>query len=161
MEHQTIQDVATTRMRHFNLANVELAADPRRGYVLGRIFMDGKITEAQHDAGLRYGEDMARYYGLTGVRFPSARAQNLFAVRGEDGEVSETRAKMAKDARQRMTSLRAALLDTGDINTARKVLHTVNSICVEDIDQARGWPEHMIALLRNGLNKLTKHYGSN
>src|SRR5690349_23602138 len=62
------------------------AMDPRRGYVLGLLFLDGTITEAQHEAGIRYAEDMARYYGLTGVPFPSPRAQNLFAVRGEASE---------------------------------------------------------------------------
>lgn len=158
-------DVAVSRrIRHMGLVDkgaetaLKQAQDPRRGYVLGNLYLDGKITEGQHDAGIRYGEDMARYYGLTGVRFPSARAQNLFAVRGDGGDVSENHAQMAKEARQRMTSLRAALLATGDINTARRVLHTVQAICVEDIEQARGWPEHMIALLRNGLNKLGKFY---
>ena len=72
----------------------EQAADPRRGYALGLLYLDGRVTEDQHDAGLRYAEDMARYYGLTGVPFPIARAQNIFAVRGDDGDVSEGRAAL-------------------------------------------------------------------
>src|SRR5687768_5669255 len=85
LEHEMIQTVAETRMRHFNLPNAEAAADPRQGYVLGRMLMDGTVNQRQHDAGCRFAEDMARYYGLTGIQFPSAHAQNLFAVRGSGG----------------------------------------------------------------------------
>lgn len=137
----------------------EQAADPRRGYALGLLYLDGRVTEDQHDAGLRYAEDMARYYGLTGVTFPSTRAQNIFAVRGDDGEVSEGRATAAAAARSKMTKLRATLLDVGDIDTGRRVWHAVMEVAVMDNQACRTWPDHMIGYLRRGLNRLSDFYG--
>jgi hypothetical protein len=90
------------------------AIDPRRGYALGRLLLDGKLTAQQHDIGFKIGEDMSRYFGLTGVPFPSARAQNLFSVHS-DGEDSESRGKAARAARDKMARIRAALLSVGDI----------------------------------------------
>lgn len=135
------------------------ALDPRRGYVLGRILLDGKITQAQHDAGIKYAGDMSRYYGLTGVAFPSARAQDLFAVRGGGGEDSEERAEAARKARSRAHKLDEILLAVGDINTGRRVIHTVKNVALLDIAESRGWPDHMHRYLRKGLNKLADYYG--
>lgn len=157
-------DVAVqTRIRHLGLVDNKVetaerqAVDPRRGYVLGLLLLDRKITKPQHDAGVRYAEDMARYYGLSGVPFPSVRAQNLFAVRGEAGE-SDARILAAQAARQTMKSLQKALLATGDIDTGRRVEHTVKSVCLLDLPESRGWPEHMASWLVRGLNSLAKFY---
>ena len=159
MEHEIVSTVAAARMRHFNLRSVDAAIDPRQGYVLGRMLMDGTVNQRQHDAGCRYAEDMARYYGLTGIQFPSAHAQNLFAVRGSGGEDSQDRADRAKDARKRMMALRAALMACGDINTGRRVQHTVNLVCVEDNSERRHLNSPMKAWLVHGLNALAKEYG--
>jgi hypothetical protein len=128
------------------------ALDPKRGYALGLLNLDGKITAQQHDIGLKVAGDMARYYGLTGVPFPSARAQNLFAIRS-DGEDSESRGEAARKASAKMASIRATLLAVGDIDTGRRVYRAVMSVVVEDIQECRGWPEHMLLYLRKGLNK--------
>jgi hypothetical protein len=124
------------------------AIDPRRGYALGRLLLDGKLTSQQHDIGIKLGEDMARYYGLTGIPFPSARAQNLFSVHG-DGEDSDARGKAARKARDKMVAIRAALLSVGDIDTGRRVYRTVMSVVVEDMPATEGMLDH----LRKGLNK--------
>lgn len=159
-EHRdNIATVARTRMRHFNIKTIEQAADPRHGYLLGRMFLDKNVNDVQHEAGIRYAEDMARYYGLTGVPFPSARAQNLFAVRSTGGEDSQSRADRAREASKRMAKLRDILLGCGDINTGRRVEHTVKLVCVEDIDECRDLPQHMVAWLRRGLNSLALFYG--
>lgn len=133
------------------------AMDPRRGYTLGLMFMDGTITEDQHEAGIRYAEDMARYYGLTGVPFPSPRAQNLFSVRGEGAE-SESRSAQARKARDRMKELQAVLQRVGDINTGRRVSHSVHEVALLDNIHARRWPEHMLSFLRKGLNAVHSFY---
>lgn len=160
------QSVAVSRrIRHLGLVDTKVesaekqALDPRRGYVLGRMLLDGKITQIQHEAGLKYAEDMARFYGLTGVPFPSARAQDLFAIRSDGSEDGEERGRAAARARSRAKALQALLLAVGDINTGRKVTHTVNSIALLDIQEARGWPEHMVGWLKRGLNALARHYG--
>lgn len=165
-------DVAVNRrIRQFDLKDYrdkggrlitaeQQAADPRHGYVLGRMLIDGTVTKEQHDIGIRIGEDMARFYGLTGVPFPSARAQDLFAVRGSGGDDSEGRAKAARKARDKANALRDAFLACGDINTGRKVAHTVMQVCVLDVDEARKWPNHMMLWLRHGLNAAGKVYGA-
>jgi len=167
-----IMDAAvSTRIRHFNLSDFrakdgrmvtaeEQAKDPRNGYVLGRMLMDHALTEAQHDIGIRYAKDMARYYGLTGVAFPSARAQDLFAARGSSGEDSDSKGDAARKARERVKKLEAILLGVQDISTGRRVEHTVKSVCLLDIAESRGWPPHMTSWLKLGLNALGKYYGA-
>lgn len=133
------------------------ATDPMRGYSLGILFLDHRITERQHAAGQKFAEAMAKYYGLTGVPFPSPRAQNLFAIRS-DGDDPQSRIEAAKAAKIKMAALRDALLKTGDIDTGRRVLSAVTAVAVEDIIECRTWPEHMMLYLRKGLNKIGDHY---
>ena len=159
LEHETIATAGAARMRHFNIASIDQARNERYGYLLGRIRMDGQITEEQHDAGRRYSEDMARYYGLTGIPFPSAKAQDLFAIRS-DGDEPEGKGKAAAKAREKMARLRDALLGCGDINTARRVLHTVNAVCVEDLDHLRSLNPPMLKWLKTGLNALGEFYST-
>lgn len=165
MEMAVMDTAVSRRIRHLGLVDNKVetaekqALDPRRGSVLGRLLLDKRITQAQYDAGVKYGEDMARFYSLTGTPFPSARAQNLFAVRGDEGETTEDRARQARSARDKANTLRDLMLKVGDINTGRKVIHTVNEIVIMDVEQARGWTDFMIGLLKRGLNALGKHYG--
>ena len=137
----------------------EQARDPRRGYTLGLMAIDHTITARQHDAGVRFAEDMARYYGLCSVPFPSARAQNLFAIRGAEGEDSEGRSTSAKAARFKANKLRDALLGTGNIDEGRRVIHSVTEVALLDNFQARKWPDHMLMFIRKGLNRLADYYG--
>lgn len=159
-----MQPAIDRRVRHYGIHGTkgetaqQLAGDPHWGYLLGRLLKDGTINKAQHDAGNRYSEDMSAYYGLTGVAFPSAKAQNMFAVRGSSGEDDEARGDRAAKARAKMTKLRDLLLACGDINTGRKVLHTVNAVCVEDMDHLRTLNSPMKAWLVSGLNSLSRHY---
>lgn len=139
----------------------EQAKDPRHGYVLGRMLLDHAITKDQHDTGIRLAEDFSRFYGLTGVPFPSSRAQDLFAVRSSGGEDSDGRANAARKARERAMALQGALLAVQDINTGRRVLHTVMQVCVLDVAESRGWPPHMTGWLRLGLNSVGKFYDAN
>lgn len=159
-----MQPAIDRRIRHYGIHGTKdttaqiLAGDPTWGYLLGRLLKDGVINKAQHDAGNRYSEDMAAYFGLTGVPFPSAKAQNMFAVRGSAGDDDGERGERAAKARAKMVKLRDLLLACGDINTGRRVLHTVNCVCVEDIDHLRTLNSPMKAWLVRGLNALGRHY---
>lgn len=137
----------------------EQAIDPRRGYVLGLMLLDGTIQEYHHEAGIRYAEDVVRYMALKGIPFPSPRAQNLFAVRGHSGEESEDRVQAALKAQDRFNKLRKVLLEVGDIDTGRKVERKVAEVCVQDIPEARRWPEPTVLLLKRGLRALAFYYG--
>lgn len=159
-----MQPAIDRRVRHYGIHDSKstsaeiLAGDPAWGYLLGRLLKDGVISKVQHDAGNRYAEDMSTYFGLTGVPFPSAKAQNMFAVKGSSGDDDEDRGKRAAKARAKMTKLRDLLLSCGDINTGRRVLHTVNAVCVEDIDHLRTLNPPMKAWLVRGLNSLAAYY---
>lgn len=168
--------VLETRIRHNNLVPFkakggrlvtpeEQAKDPRYGYVLGVLYMRGAVTDGQHEAGKRYAEDMARYFGLCGYPFPSARAQNLFAIRGGNGEGPD-RTDEAVAAREKAQKLRDVVLlgknvGTGkcayDIGTGRKVAHVVNMICLQDSREV-ALTGYMVSLLKRGLNALAKFY---
>lgn len=180
LEHEMISTVAATRVRHFGIVEGRdddgklvrpetLARDARYGYLLGRIRMDGGITENQLAAGNRYATDMSRFYGLTGIPFPSPRSGHLFATKSEEDPSNPTerkyhtqdeRSEMARAARARMMELRQLLLSTGDINTGRRVIHTVNAVCVEDLDNLRNLNPPMLAWLKAGLNALAKFYSA-
>lgn len=124
---------------------------PLAGYVLGRIFLDGRITEEQRKAGDDFAETMGRYYRLTGVPFPSPRAQAMGGIRGSDGEVSQSLADAARRATNMMMRLTGVLLRCKD---GPQVRQTVHNVCVMDYDNLRSMPETQLEWLRRGLNEL-------
>lgn len=137
----------------------EQADSPYRGYPLGLLYLDGKITANQHEAGLRYEADVIRYLGLKGLPMPTPRAKDIFSVIGFDGDESESRVDRAKRAEAIFGKLRLVLLSVGDIDTGRKVERAVAEVCVRNTTETRMWPDHMIVLLKRGLNSLSFHYG--
>lgn len=141
------------------LSPEQQALDPRLGYVLGQLTVRGKFTEMQHEAGVRIAEDAARFYGLVVGKFPSVRAQNLFAVRGNDGEESEDRIEAAKRARQTFMRLQEAIGKGYDINTGRRIAHCLKELCILDNGVAHCWPEPMFVFARKGLNRAADFYG--
>lgn len=136
------------------------AQDPRYGYVLGQLRMDRRINDMQHATGLRYADDMVNYLALSGLKLPSARAQNLFSGREHPPEETEDGAEAAKKARARAKAILNILQDTGNIDQGRRVESAVKSVCLMDIEEARHWSEAQLDHLRLGLNALArKCYG--
>jgi hypothetical protein len=143
------------------------ALDPRLGYVAGQMWHDHAITQRQHEALERFCADMARFYASSGVPFPSARAQSLFSVRGHSGDESDDRAEMARKARIKANTMRDMLIGTipcpngtkVQIDMGRKIIHALTQVAILDIPEARGWPEHMMVLVRKGANILADYYG--
>lgn len=129
----------------------EILKSPFAGYVLGRIFLDGKINEAQREAGDEFAIAMCKYYGLTGVPFPSARAQSIGGVRGDDGDVSESRAEAARKATNRMMRFNQMLKSLPD---GPHVWTTLVNVALMDYENLRGMPDAQMALLRRGLDAL-------
>jgi hypothetical protein len=127
------------------------AKDPRAGYVLGVLYLDGKITEDQLSAGDEYALAIARYHSLTGIQFPSARAQSLFSIKGHDGEVSESLAQRAREASLKMMALHGVLLQCVD---GPQVRSTIHNCAVLDLENLRGMPSQQLLWLRRGLSAL-------
>lgn len=168
MEAAIMDTAISTRIRHYGITDgrdkkgnpvtaQQRAKDDRYGYTLGRLLLGRVINQDQHDAGEKYAEDMARYLGLNGFQFPSAKAQNLFAIRSHVGEETEQMADRATRARDKMLVLRDLLLDCGDIDTGRRVEQAVKSVCL--LDELRTINAPTRVWLVRGLNALRKHYG--
>ncbi|PDT84139.1 hypothetical protein [Sinorhizobium sp. BJ1] len=116
------------------------------GYTLGRLFLDGRITEAQREAGDDYAAVMARYYHLTGIPFPSVRAQAIDRVHGHPPETNGERHHQI-----RMMWLEGLLLGCDE---GRQVKTTVFNVCVMDYEGLRMMPEAQLLWLKRGLNAL-------
>lgn len=121
------------------------------GYTLGRLFLDGRISEVEREAGDEYAAQMARYYGLVGIQFPSARAQDMFSINGFGGETSAERASMARDAAKKMMDLEGTLLRLQD---GPRVKTTCYNTCVLDLEIMRTMPEAQLLWLKRGLRQV-------
>jgi hypothetical protein len=126
---------------------------PEAGYVLGRLFLAGLVTKAQLDAGNRMAEDFGRYYALTGIQAPSARAQDLFRVRGESPDRGGDAARRAANAIMRI-EMELGMVD----HEGRPVTSVTKRVCILD-DASAVFHDHMIGFLRKGLDALIVHYG--
>lgn len=149
--HLGINDNEAAKKQDLAYASSEFA-----GYTLGRIFLDGNITEGQRKAGDAFGEAMARYYSLTGIPFPSARAQSLFSIKGHDGDVSDDKAKRARQSANKMMELTGVLLQCSD---GPQVRQTVVNCVVMDHEAMRKMPPMQMRWLRRGLERLQQHMG--
>ncbi|ARM11359.1 MULTISPECIES: hypothetical protein [Rhizobium] len=134
----------------------ETVRSPYAGYTLGRMFLDGAITDEQRQAGDDYAQAMARYHKTTGIPAPSPRAQSLFAVKGHEGEVTESLAERARKASNRMMALQAILLACED---GPQVRSTVYNVAVMDYEHLRHMPPQQLLWLRRGLIALRKSKG--
>ncbi|MBB4238644.1 hypothetical protein [Rhizobium esperanzae] len=129
----------------------ETVKSPFAGYTLGRMFLDGLITAEQRQAGDDYAEAMARYHKTTGIPAPSPRAQSLFAVKGHEGDVTDSLADRARKASNRMMALQAILLRCQD---GPQVRSTVYNVTVMDYEHLRQMPPQQLLWLRRGLTAL-------
>lgn len=118
------------------------------GYTLGRMFLDGRITKEQLEAGDEYAEIHARYRRLVGLPAPSARAQSLFSIKGHDGDVSESITNRARRASNAMMEVEGILLRCVD---GPQVKQTVFNTAVMDLEHLRGMSEQQLLWLRRGL----------
>lgn len=131
----------------------ETVKSPFAGYTLGRMFLDGRITEDQRKAGDEYAEIISRYHRLTGIPFPSARAQSLFSVKGHDGEQSESHTTKARRASNAMMEAIGILLRLEDGPQVRSLIH---NLVVMDYEHLRGMGDQQLLWLKRGLNAFAK-----
>lgn len=143
-----IKNTALTARSTKQGISIKHANDPLWGYSLGQLMKLERISKAEHDSGVEIGIMMSNYYGLTGIPFPSARAQNLFAVGGHQGETTTEQAKAARSASNRYMLFQGEVLRSG--RKGREVHTTLRNVCLLDYD-TQEWPNHMINLLKNGL----------
>lgn len=159
MRRETEDEVKSTaikaRMRLHDL-NKREAESPHAGYTLGRIFLDGKITERQLEAGNEYALAMARYYLLLGVSV-SVRAFELYRVSGYSGEITsdyqQAMCRATASAEHYDTSWRKKFGSHW-----RQIRNTVFDTAFMDLDAMRFMTDRQIRLLRGGLDSIIEQW---
>lgn len=131
-----------------------VAERPEAGSVLGRlhILFGDKISYAHYLAGIRYGEDYCRYYALSGIPYPTARAHDMTRVHG----VGVDKPEEAKKARERITEIGDEIRKVDQ--SGRPVASVMRKVCIMDDDTGMHLP-HMIRFLVSGLDALVDFYG--
>ncbi len=131
-----------------------IAERPEAGSVLGRlhILFPDRISYAHYQAGIRYGEDYSRYYALTGIPYPSARAHDMTRIHGLGVDKPEA----AKKARERINEICDEIRKVDQ--SGRPIASVLRKVCILDEDTGMHMP-HMIRFLSNGLDALVDFYG--
>lgn len=143
--------VQEARRRVFGLSKTVAERMPSTS-VLGRLRATGEVSQAQYDAGARYGEVVRLHDQLLGAKgFPSAG--NLDRTAGHDGGEESAAARLRYlEAMSRYDNARSALREaSGEDRMASSV---VDAVCVNDWDLPDMTPS-----LRIGLNKLVRSMG--
>jgi hypothetical protein len=151
---ETIKETLSTAM--WGRKNVhKLETDsPFAGYTLGRMFLDGKITDEERKAGEYYADCMARYYSSVGIPHPSPRAQNFGTIRGHDGDVTESQQTRARRASNKMMELEGLLCG---LPSGRQIKTTIFNLCIMDYENMRSMPVQQLLWLKDGLRALRMH----
>lgn len=151
-ERAVKETVTEARMRVLGLSVADCER-PEAGSVLGRLYLDprNKLTKAQYEAGVRMGEDFARYYALTGIPFPTASAIDLTRVHGIGRDPNPAAVRAASSAIMAIE----ATLGMAD-ESGRPVTSVCKAVCIRDEPIYHG---HMIEFLKCGLHALVEHYG--
>ncbi|MBV2144224.1 hypothetical protein KUG47_12040 [Falsochrobactrum sp. TDYN1] len=131
-----------------------IAERPEAGSVLGRlhILFPDHISYAHYQAGIRYGEDYCRYYALSGIPYPSARAHDMTRIHG----LGIDKPEKAKEARDRINALGEEIRKVD--RSGRPVASVIRKVCILDEDTGMHMP-HMVRFLANGLDALVDFYG--
>jgi len=152
-----VMSVAIEARRRIDGWSEKVADDTVRGqlagYVLGRMRLDGSITEEQLKAGDEYAEIMARYYRMVGIPFPSARAQSLFSIKGHDGDETQSVTDRARRASNSMMEITGLLLRLEDGPQVKQMVHNT---AVMSYDHLRGMGSQQLLWLRRGLDAIAK-----
>lgn len=146
---ETMSVANDARLRQHGVQSVIFKGRDLAGFTLGRMHLDRKVTEPELEAGIWYSEHMERYYRAVGIPSPNPRAQDLLAVRGHDGDPSQTMQDRATRATNMMMKLEGVLLRAGP-----GVKQTVRNVCVEDMETLRLMPSAQLKLLKAGLRAL-------
>lgn len=150
-EAETRSVAIEARMRVYGAPESECQR-PEYGSALGRLYLTGHINKLHKEAGDRVAEDFSKYYGLTGIQHPSAKAQDISRVRGLGGEVSYEAARAASNRVMLLEKMLAEINGDG-----RAIASVVKRICV--MDDESHMSEVMLKHLATGLSRMVQYYG--
>lgn len=131
----------------------EHAAKPEAGYELGRIFLAGRITQRQHEGGVRWARTVDRYAKMNGFPSPFPKAMDWGNVGGGMGCGSEPSSVLIRATANDYMRAQTKLAVEG-----RAAMVACREACILETDTG-AWPEHTMAALRAGLSSLADFYG--
>lgn len=141
------QNLVARAMPHRQSVPASLAHDPKAECVLGRLCLNGKISETQYDAGVKYREAVMRYRSV--ISAPRGEVSMSGVIVGPWGGGSLMTDSRAVEIRDKYMEAFNALEKHPDGRCARDV-----SNCV-----VRDQMDFRIEVLRCGLNALAVHFG--
>lgn len=149
-EKDTLSVALEARKRLHNI-DPKSIRDQKAGSTLGRMCLDKKITDDEYNAGIWYADKMESYYRAVGIQSPNPRAQDILAVRGYDGDISETAQSRARKASNEFMRIEGLLLGC---QCGPQVRTTVFNVCVHDYENLRMMSAFQLDLLRRGLQAM-------
>ncbi len=158
-EKEAMATVIAARRRHYGVSARE-ARDPRLGTALGRLNYQGRISAAQYQAGLTFGELYQRHHRTMGLPTPSPRSvagllinEGIFG--GSDYVPSpDDVARMRRRFEDAMAALDACDREHRLSMGRRPALLIYRVVCVDE--DGGHWPDEDIGNLRAALNALVK-----
>lgn len=159
-ETQILGTVLAYRKRTPGLKEADIR-DQRAGYALGRLALmgveGGGISKLQHDAGIRYGELVARFSRVMGLPRHTPRSSGVIHSAGGISCAPELDEKAIMAVRRDYADAFGELRDLEIKLGMRDVCFTVAEVCVRDREIPRG--NEPIGALRSGLNVLARMWG--
>ncbi len=144
--------VIEARMRVYGGSESDCAKE-EFGSVLGRLFLAKAIKKHQYEAGKQLSADYDRYYSLTGIPHPSAKAQDISRVRGLGRDADPSKARAASN-RVMMIEQQLGSVDV----QGGPVTSVCKRVCI--LDDGTGMEfGHMVKYLATGLEALADYYG--
>lgn len=125
--------------------NLRAMKDHREGYVLGRLLNNKQITEAEHDAGLRFQESFVKWARLNGIPLPNG-AVSSYGLRVSGRSLADDD---AAEAAQKQYYRAAAVL----IRAGMLAEHNVKLVCLQNEEPTN------VNSLRAGLVQLSGAFG--
>lgn len=143
--------------------------DDKAGYPLGRLLLNGLITDGQHRAGNEYAAVVYSYARTMGIPMGSPRACSMSEyISGREGgyewegdklEIDpEEAAKRIVFVKDRYNNCHETLTELGRLhNRGHKILHVMRDVCIQESQERGLWADpDKLGDLRLGLNAVQK-----
>lgn len=136
---------AKWQRRHLD---IEDPLSERAGYPLGLLTLQGRLTEQQHSAGIRYQSVVRSYRFTMGLALANVSAIDLGTIPGRELEDEPDPDAIAR-IKRRYEEAQLVLLDCGQAAT-----YTCHEVCVRE----HMVPAAMVDPLKYGLTQLAQYF---
>lgn len=141
--------------------------DDKAGYPLGRLSLNGLITDGQFRAGNEYASVVYSYARTMGIPMGSPRSGSMsecisagfYAWEGDRIEIDpKEAAKRIAKVKDRYNDCHDTLAELGRLhNRGHKILHVMREICIQENQESKLWADpDKLGDLRLGLNAVQR-----